>query len=188
MPAWETRTTLTLARASGVPLRSVISPRGGNTHIQSHLVQKATGADIEVVEYEERSEVVDAIIAGELDWTTGVSSDFVHLVEQGTLQTVATFLPAGQPRHPLQQATPGLAESGIDVEFVLWRGLVGPAGIDADAIRAWGDRVDAARETRAWADYLVRAGLTDLRLDANGFGDLLARERTNYLGWLDALA
>jgi len=165
-----------------------ISPRGGNTHIQSHLLSGVLESTITAIEYEERSEVVQEIIRGELDWTTGVSSDFLDLFADGVLVPVATFLPATAARHPRLPDTPSLAESGIDVEFVLWRGLVGPADIEPSQIRDWERRVARARDTAAWRDYLERAGLTDLALDAGGFSALLSKERVNYLGWLRDLA
>ena len=69
-----------------------------------------------------------------------------------------------------------LRESGVDVEFSNWRGLVAPPGLpDADRA-ALADAVSAMRDTPEWRQVLAANGWRDAWLPGADFARFTAAE------------
>lgn len=153
--------------------------RGGNTDIQAMLLDEGLPTSVSVEIIHDQPDVLDAMRAGSVRWTSGVYSDFAALLEDGTLRVVATFDPM-----PVDGAlAPSLREQGIDVMFPLWRGTVAPGGI-GDRVSEWTSMIRAALEQPAWAAYLAKERQRQAYLDPAAFGELLADENSRYVTWL----
>jgi putative tricarboxylic transport membrane protein len=153
--------------------------RGGNTDIQAMLLDQVLDTTVTVEIVHDQPDVLDALRAGTVRWTSGVYSDFAVLLEDGTLRVVATFDPT-----PVDGAlAPSLREQGVDVMFPLWRGVVAPGGI-GDRVDAWSDMIRAALEQPAWAAYLAKERQRGTYLDPSAFGELLTDENARYVTWL----
>ena len=160
---------------------AAVAPSGGNTHIQALLLADATGRDVAIAIHPDLATAIDAVADGFADWTTGVATDFADHVAAGQVVVLGSFDTDGTP------GPPTLRNGGIDVTFQLWRGLIGPPGLEPAMVERWGQRVRVARTTQAWQDYLAAAGLTNLDLSGSKFGDLLDAEQVNYRRWLGRL-
>ncbi len=146
---------------------------GGINHLLALAIAEATGASVDFRVVANEPEVWAALDAGGLDWGTGVAAEVLPHIEAGRLRPIAALDHARLPRFP-DVAT--LAEAGVPVTFRLWRGLIGPGGLSADARARWHALIAAAMRTRAWRDYLERNGQTDDPLLGDGFAAFLETE------------
>jgi putative tricarboxylic transport membrane protein len=167
-----------------LPTRCAIGIRGGNTHIHAMLVAKTTRRPIALHFCDGIGDAIHAVLVGEADWTTGVSTDFATDVHAGRLKIIASLAAADEP-------SPGvgrLVDTGVGVSFALWRGLIGPGQLDSATIQRWEAWVRAIRLTAAWKAYLANDGVRDAPSSADEFGALLDAELPRYANWLRAVA
>jgi putative tricarboxylic transport membrane protein len=173
-----------LASLFSQPTTAAAAPYGGNTHIQAMLLDDVVPAGVTVLFKPDLASATEAVASGQADWTTGVATDFKAGVAAGLLAVAGSFAAADST---LTGGPPALRTAGIDVTFQLWRGLIGPPGLSANALSRWEQWLAAARAGRAWQAYRSESGLTDLALSGAQFARLLADENANYLGWLARL-
>lgn len=159
------------------------APRGGNTHIQALLIGDATGHPVHLQFHPGLVDATTAVAEGRADWTSGVATDFSAAIDAGQLRIVASLAAADEPNATADR----LVDQGIDVVFQLWRGLIGPGGLDPDQIRRWERWLAVARGTYSWSRYLIDAGVRDAPSSAADFNLLLDREAPLYLDWLQRL-
>lgn len=164
------------------PSVAAAAPRGGNTHIQAMLLDRATAAPITVKFFPDLGAATRSVRSGVSDWTTGVTSDFRADVDAGVLAVVASFADSAD------SDIPTLTSRGIDVRFSLWRGLIGPPGLTAEQVETWTKRVSAVQSSKAWNAYLLDTGLRNAPLTPTQFRALLDAEDRNYRDWLTDLA
>ena len=161
------------------PTTVAVAPKGGNTHIQAMLLNQATKSRIQMDFYPDVAGAAAAVRVGRADWTTGVTSDFLTDLEAGDLRLVATFAADADAKEP----SSSLRAQGIDVSFPLWRGLIGPPGLDEEAVARWEAGIASAVESPVWSAYLAEARLSPALLGAEEFGDLLEAEASLYEEW-----
>jgi putative tricarboxylic transport membrane protein len=154
------------------------APRGGNTHIQAMLLRDTTSQEISIEFHDQVPAAVAAVREGRADWTTGVLSDVRAELDAGRLRILATFAPLGE-RGP----APSLREQGIDLDFALWRGLIGPPRLGRDAVTRWSTWLRAAIDTEPWRAYLADAHLRPAYLSPEEFAALLDSEAPRYERW-----
>jgi putative tricarboxylic transport membrane protein len=112
------------------------------------------------------------MVAGEVDFALAGTAQHLHAIRAGELRVLAV---TGAQRVDGLEA-PTLAEAGIDVEFMNWRGLLAPPGLT----RAERDQligvVDRLRATEQWQEALVEYGWTESYLSGDEFASFLRAE------------
>ena len=73
--------------------------------------------------------------------------------------------------------TPTWKELGIDVVISHWRGLFGPPGMSAAAVKYWDDTLGKLVKTKSWSDALAKMEQEDAYLSSAAFKDYLLKER-----------
>lgn len=146
---------------------------GGINHLLSLAIAKGAGADVEFVVTASEPAVWTGLIEGRLDWGCGVAAEILPHVEAGTLRVLAALDDSRLPAFP---DAPTLGEAGVPVTFQLWRGLMAPPGVSAEAQARWHVIIEKVRATKAWSDYLARNGQTDAYLPGTDFRAFLDRE------------
>lgn len=159
------------------------APKGGNTHIQAMLIDAAAQGHVSVAFQSTIPDATRAVRDGEVDWTTGVLSDFREDIDSGKLRVLASFGAKGSGRR-----LPSISDEGVPVEFPLWRGLIGPPRLVAEDIKRWASWLLPAIESMAWRGYLEESGMRSEYLPAAEFARLLDVEAERYLDWSARLA
>jgi putative tricarboxylic transport membrane protein len=165
------------------PTTVVIPKSGGNTDIQAMLLGAATGTQVTVVVEHDPTLLRTMLDGDRAHWTTGVYSDFAAELAAGRLEVVATFDAA---RLAATEA-PTLRDSGIDVIFPLWRGVIGPGDLSESIVSAWTEALQASLNQPAWSAYCRDQRQNTAYLAPTDFAELLAAEDQNYRRWLAAL-
>lgn len=170
-----------LSTLFAAPTVAAAAPYGGNTHIQALLIGDLV-SDVEIVLLPSAGEATEAVARGAADWTTGVGSDFAAGVQADRLQVVGTFGTSGTPTQP------ALADVGINIQFPLWRGVVGPPGLRPNDVTRWQRLLSAARATDAWRAYVADSRMQESDGNSNHFRRVLDEEQIRYAKWIQRLA
>ena len=93
----------------------------------------AVGIDakkVNFVSYDGGGDLLPAMLGNKIDFATSGAGEFLEQIANGDIRVLAT---SGEKRLEGIDA-PTLKESGIDLVFTNWRGVVAPPGIsDADS-------------------------------------------------------
>jgi putative tricarboxylic transport membrane protein len=153
------------------------SSPGGPDHLLPMQLAQAVGIDptqVNFISYDGGGDLLPAILGGKIAFGASGFGEFLDQVEAGEVRVLAI---SGAERVEAVDA-PTLTESGIDLEFTNWRGIVAPPGIsDADE-QALSDAVAAMHDSPEWEEVLTKNGWTDAYLPAEEFGVFLNEQTT----------
>jgi putative tricarboxylic transport membrane protein len=163
------------------------SSPGGPDHLLPMQLAQAVGIDpkdVNFVSYDGGGDLLPAILGGKIAFGASGFGEFLDQVEAGEVRVLAI---SGAKRVDAIKDAPTLKESGIDLEFTNWRGIVAPPGIsDADK-QALDAAVVKMHESQEWKDVLAKNGWTDAYMTEAQFKTFLADQTTDVEGVLTKL-
>jgi len=132
-----------------------VSPRLGNDD-QLSFVLASKQADIEPTKlnfrvYENSQQVVDALLAKQIDVATMTISEAIKYYE--LLQVKLLVVSADRRLRELPMI-PTWKEEGIDVVFSHWRGIMGPPNMTKEEILFWDKTLSEMVKTKKWQGIL----------------------------------
>jgi putative tricarboxylic transport membrane protein len=151
------------------------SSPGGPDHLLPMQLADAVGIDpkkVNFVSYDGGGDLLPAILGKKLDFATSGPSEFLDQIESGELRVLAT---TGEERLDTVDA-PTLKESGIDLVFTNWRGIVAPPGISDSDRDAWIDALERMHDSAAWDKALKDNGWTDAFITGDEFGTYMKEQ------------
>ncbi|NGN67742.1 tripartite tricarboxylate transporter substrate binding protein [Streptomyces sp. A7024] len=159
------------ARPGKMPVGGGSSP-GGPDHLAPMLMAREAGItpkDVNYVPFDGGGELLASILGGKVAFGVSGVGEYLDQIKSGDLRVLAVTSP--KP-HPGLDA-PTLKETGLDVEFTNWRGIVAPPGLsDADRDRLI-KLFDRLHDSAAWRESLKKNGWTDAYMTGAKFGDFL---------------
>ena len=117
-----------------------------------NAVKDQTGGDIEYLRSDSTGEALTQLLGGHVDVAVAKPAASFDLVSSGEL--VPLFAATGT-RFGGPFDAPTLLELGYDIEFTIWRGIVGPADMPEAAVEFWTDVFKKVSETDAWMDNYI---------------------------------
>jgi len=151
------------------------SSPGGPDHLAAYLTAKAIGIqpkDVNYVAYDGGGPLLAALLSGEVKAGVSGVGEYKDQIEAKQLRVLAVTSPERVPGFD----APTLTEEGVDLEFINWRGLVAPPGIDDKEKDRLVKVVEDLHDTGAWDDALAENGWTDAFLTGDEFGDYIETE------------
>jgi putative tricarboxylic transport membrane protein len=149
------------------------SSPGGPDHLLPMQLAKTVGIDptkANYVSYDGGGELLPAIIGGKVAFGASGFGEFLDQIEAGQVRVLAV---TSAERLDALSDAPTLKESGIDLEFTNWRGIVAPPGIsDADK-QVWVDALTKMHDTKDWKDQLAKHGWSDAFVTGADFATYL---------------
>jgi putative tricarboxylic transport membrane protein len=173
------RTVADLVRAwkanpGEVPVGGGSSP-GGPDHLAAMLFAKGAGLtpkSVNYVPFDGGGELLASVLGGKVAFGVSGVGESRDQIEAGELRVLA--ITSGERMDGID--SPTLQESGVDVEFTNWRGIVAPPGIsENDRNKLIGLCTDL-QDTAQWREALERNGWTQAFQTGDEFGDFLARQ------------
>jgi len=148
---------------------------GGPDHLMTMQLAQAAGIDPRVVQYgtfDGGGALLPALLDGRIDVAVSSLVEYTEQIRSGQLRVLAV---SGPDRVPWVDA-PTLTESGIDLVFTNWRGVIAPPGIsDTDRTRLV-QLFNDLEQTPEWRDALAENSWTAAFLDGDEFAAFLRSE------------
>jgi putative tricarboxylic transport membrane protein len=127
-------------------------------HIFTYLFEKAANIQVKYVPFNSGGEVTTALMGGHIDAAVENPNEIVAQIEAGKAKNLAV---AAQKRLKDAPDVPTFAEKGYKFYWEQMRGVVGPANMDAAAVKWWQDTLKKVTQTEKWQkDYIKRNLLT----------------------------
>lgn len=112
------------------------------------------GGDIEYLRSDSTSEALTQLLGGHVNMAIAKPAASFDLVSSGEL---IPLVAATSSRFDAPFDAPTLKELGYDIEFTIWRGIVGPGDMPEEAVAFWSDVFKKVSETDAWMnDYISK--------------------------------
>ncbi|GAA3021646.1 Bug family tripartite tricarboxylate transporter substrate binding protein [Actinokineospora globicatena] len=162
------------ANPGAVPVGGGSSP-GGPDHLAPMLMAKAVGLaprDVNYVPFDGGGELLASVLGGKVAFGVSGIGEYRDQIQAGELRVLAV---TSGKRIPGVDA-PTLQESGVDVDFTNWRGIVAPPGITDTARDRLVKLLTDLHGSGAWQEALRRNGWTDAFETGPAFGRFLAAE------------
>ncbi|HET7736614.1 MAG TPA: tripartite tricarboxylate transporter substrate-binding protein [Nocardioidaceae bacterium] len=160
---------------------------GGPDHLFPMQFADAVGIDpkqVNFVTYDGGGDLLPAILGNKLDFATSGAGEFLDQIASGDLRVLAT---SGEERLAAVPDAPTLNESGVDLVFTNWRGIVAPPGISDEDRDAWIDALEEMHASAGWEKALADNGWTDAFIVGDEFGTFLKEQDTRVVDTLTAL-
>lgn len=174
------------ARARPRALTLATEASGGGDHMLGGLIERATGIRLTYVHTRGGAEAMQHVTGGHVDLAGPNPSEAISQIRGGLVRALAVSAPE---RIALLPDVPTLKESGIDVEYRMFRALALPKESPEDAVRYWEDVLRRVTETPRWrTQYLERFALTPYFRTGKDAADFLThleelnRETLKHLG------
>ncbi|MCE7005368.1 tripartite tricarboxylate transporter substrate binding protein [Kibdelosporangium philippinense] len=151
------------------------SRAGGPDHLAPMLMAKAAGLDprkVNYVPFDGGGELLASVLGGKIAFGVSGISEYRDQIQAGELRVLAV---TSKNRLPGVDA-PTLMESGVDVEFTNWRGIVAPPGITGGERTRLVNLFTRLVASPQWQDVLIRNGWTSAFQPGEDFGRFLAAE------------
>jgi putative tricarboxylic transport membrane protein len=153
------------------------SSPGGPDHLLPMQLAQAVGVEpkkVNFVSFDGGGDLLPAILGNKIGFAASGAGEYMQQIKTGAVRVLAV---SGAERLEGVDA-PTFKESGIDLEFTNWRGIVAPPGItDADR-----DRLVAAltkmHGTEEWKAELKQKGWTDAFITGEEFSTFLKEQDT----------
>jgi putative tricarboxylic transport membrane protein len=162
------------------------SSPGGPDHLFPMQLADAVGVDptqVNYIVYDGGGPLTTALLGAKIDVGTSGLGEFEGQLADGSLRVLAV---SGEERLEAVDA-PTLVESGIDLVFTNWRGVLAPPGI-SDAVRE--DHIALLEEmhgTPAWQEALEANGWVDAFVTGDEFEEFLVEQDERVATTLDDL-
>jgi len=153
------------------------SSPGGPDHLFPMQLAKAAGIDptkVRFVSYDGGGPLTSALLGHKIEVGFSGLAEFEGQVEAGELRVLAV---SGDQRGTGAFAdAPTLTESGIDLVFLNWRGVLAPPGISAARRRELIDTLTRMHDSPEWQQVLADNGWTDAFVTGDDFEDFLVEQ------------
>src|SRR3954469_20558217 len=148
------------------------SSPGGPDHLFPMELAKAVGVNpksVNFVTYDGGGDLLTALLGKKITVGTSSPGELIDQVEGGQLRVLAV---SSDERVEGIDA-PTLKESGIDLTFANWRGVLAPPGISDGAKNAMVKVLEDLHGTQQWKDALAKNGWTDAFMTGAQFEQFL---------------
>ncbi|MEU8658711.1 Bug family tripartite tricarboxylate transporter substrate binding protein [Actinoplanes philippinensis] len=152
------------------------SSPGGPDHLLPMQLAQAVGIDarqVSYVSYDGGGELLPAVLGGKIAFGASGVGEFLDQVEAGQVRVLAV---TSEKRIDAVSAVPTLKESGVDLVFTNWRGIVAPPGISDTDKQTWIDVLTRMHGTDAWKAELAKHGWTDAFVTGDQFATFLTAQ------------
>jgi tripartite-type tricarboxylate transporter receptor subunit TctC len=159
---WKTLSDIVnAAKARPGQIRFGAATPGSVEHMIAHQIQKVAKVSVQPVTFEGGGDLLLAVLGGHVDLGVGEYAEVAAQVEARQVRVVASFTKDRLPRTTIPTAT----EQGTPVVVTKFRGLLGPKGMDPQAVAYWERVVKQVLEKPAYKQYYESVYLLPAYMD-----------------------
>lgn len=149
---------------------------GGMDHLVAAMVMEAAGKDalgVKYIPYDAGGKAMAALLSGEIAALSTGFSEAVDLAAAGEVKIIGVTAPERVGAAPDAMT---MAEQGVDVEFVNWRGFFGAPGMPEAEVAAYQDALSKMYETEEWETVRARNGWVNIHNSGDEFKAFLEKQ------------
>lgn len=168
-----------------LPVGGGSSP-GGPDHLAPMLMARAAGIDpkkVNYVPFDGGGELLASILGKKVAFGVSGVGEYLDQIKSGELRLLAVT----GPERVDGLDGPTLKESGYDVNFTNWRGIVAPPGLSEAERKKLTGLVRKLHDSPEWKKSLKTNGWDDAFLTGDKFGDFLAAQDKSVVSVLKEL-
>jgi tripartite-type tricarboxylate transporter receptor subunit TctC len=150
-------------------------------------IEKQTGAKFTYISYRGGGEVAVQLVGKHVDSTVNNPIEAVAQWRAGSLRALCVFDAKRMPYKTKITKTmswydiPTCKEMGLDVEYVMLRGIFMAGGVTADQVQYYVDLLKKVRETPEWKDFLEQGAFNQTTLNGKDYEAWVAREEARHI-------
>jgi putative tricarboxylic transport membrane protein len=166
------------------------SSPGGPDHLFPMQLADGIGVDprdVNYVTYDGGGPLTSALLGEKIDVGFSGLAEFAGQVESGELRVLAVSGEERYPEGPFAEI-PTLTESGVDLVFLNWRGVLAPPDIPEERTEELIGYLEEMHDSQEWQDVLAENGWTDDFKTGEEFGTFIAEQDERVSGTLEELA
>ncbi|MEO5662695.1 MAG: tripartite tricarboxylate transporter substrate-binding protein [Nocardioides sp.] len=165
------------------------SPGGPDHLFPMQLAQEAgiDPTDVNYVPYDGGGPLTSALLGNKIDAGFSGLPEFEGSIKDGDLRVLAV---SGEERYPdgsLFADAPTLSESGVDLVFLNWRGVLAPPEISDKRAQQLIGYFEAMHDTPEWQQVVADNGWTDDFKTGDDFGTFIDEQDDRVSGTLNDL-
>jgi tripartite-type tricarboxylate transporter receptor subunit TctC len=154
-------------------------------------LEKATGAKFTYVPFKGGGEVAVQLVGGHIDSTVNNPIEAVSQWRAGQLRPLCVF---DDERMPYKQKVtdtqswndiPTCKEGGVNLDYVMLRGIFMPSGVSADQIAYFQNLMKKVRETPEWKEFMEKGAFNQTTLAGDEYKGWLAKAEANHRQLMD---
>ena len=165
------------ARAEPGKLNYSSAGAGTTQHLSGELFKTLTGTDIVHIPYKGTAPALTALIGGEVQLSYANIPAIQAHVKSGRLRPLAT---TGSKRAAPMPDVPTMKESGVDMDVVVWYGVLAPAATPREIIGKLAANIEKAAHSPDIRQRLLEQGAEPVGNTPEEFSRMLRREVTTW--------
>jgi putative tricarboxylic transport membrane protein len=150
-------------------------------------IEKQTGVKFTYIPYKGGGEVATQLVGKHVDSSVNNPIEAVAQWRGGTLRPLCVFDGKRMPYHDKVTKDmswgdiPTCKESGLDVEYLMLRGIFMPGGVSPDMVAYYVGVLDKVRETPEWKKFLQDGAFNTSHMTGKEYADWVANaEKQHY--------
>jgi tripartite-type tricarboxylate transporter receptor subunit TctC len=150
-------------------------------------IEKQTDAKFTYISYRGGGEVAVQLVGKHVDSTVNNPIEAVAQWRAGSLRPLCVFNAKRMPYKTKVTKTmswndiPTCKEAGLDVEYLMLRGIFMAGGVTADQVQYYVDLMKKVRETPEWKDFLEQGSFDQTTLSGKDYEAWVAREEARHM-------
>jgi tripartite-type tricarboxylate transporter receptor subunit TctC len=150
-------------------------------------LEKQTGAKFTYISYRGGGEVAVQLVGKHVDSTVNNPIEAVAQWRAGNLRPLCVFEAKRIPYKTKITKTmawsdiPTCKETGLDVEYMMLRGIFMPGGVTADQVQFYVNLLKKVRETPEWKNFLEQGAFNQTTLTGKEYEAWVAREEARHI-------
>jgi putative tricarboxylic transport membrane protein len=150
-------------------------------------IERQTGAKFTYISYRGGGEVAVQLVGKHVDSTVNNPIEAVAQWRAGSLRALCVFDAKRMPYKEKITKTmswydiPTCKDSGLDVEYLMLRGIFMPGGVTDEQRQYYVDLLKKVRETPDWKSFLETGAFNQTTLNGKAFDDWVAHEEARHI-------
>ena len=178
VPVKDMRGLLALARAHPGQVQYGSSGIGSVGHVGVSLLESMTGVKVQHIPYKGTAPMLVDVMNGQLSFTFASALGAMPHVKNGRLRAIAV---TSAKRSPALPDLPTIADAGVPgYEFILWYGLIAPAGVPADIVARLNAEIGSVLRDADISSKLARQGVEAKPSTPQEFAELIRADLKKY--------
>ncbi len=149
-------------------------------------LEKQTGTKLTYIPFKGGGDVAVQLVGKHVQATVNNPIEAVEHWRSGTLRALCVFDDQRMPYKDKVTATqswndiPSCREAGVDVDYVMLRGIFMPGGVTPDQVKFYVNLMAKVRETQEWKDFIKRGAFNTTTMSGDQYLKWVEKEEARH--------